>query len=69
MWNDRTTYRVELQDGRVGFGSAEFQGAGSAVVRYADLGVSRLIPLQRGADEAALLEGVREIGQELIGRV
>jgi len=37
--------------------------------RYADLGVSRLIPLQRGADEAALLEGVREIGRELIGKV
>jgi probable F420-dependent oxidoreductase len=37
--------------------------------RYADLGVSRLIPVQRGADEAALLEGVREIGRELIGKI
>jgi probable F420-dependent oxidoreductase len=37
--------------------------------RYADLGVSRLILLQRGADEAALLEGVREVGRELIGKV
>jgi hypothetical protein len=25
MWNDRTVYRVELDDGRVGHGSAEFQ--------------------------------------------
>ena len=37
--------------------------------RYADLGVSRLILLQRGADESALLEGVREVGRELIGKV
>ena len=37
--------------------------------RYADLGVSRLILLQRGADEAALLEGVREVGRELIGKI
>ena len=37
--------------------------------RYADLGVSRLILLQRGADEAALLEGVRDVGRELIGKV
>ena len=37
--------------------------------RYADLGVSRLILLQRGADEAALLEGVREVERELIGKV
>jgi hypothetical protein len=25
MWNDRTVYRLELDDGRVGVGSAEFQ--------------------------------------------
>jgi alkanesulfonate monooxygenase SsuD/methylene tetrahydromethanopterin reductase-like flavin-dependent oxidoreductase (luciferase family) len=37
--------------------------------RYAELGVSRLILLQRGGDEAALLEGVREVGRELIGKV
>ena len=37
--------------------------------RYADLGVSRLILLQRGADEGALLEGVREVERELIGKV
>jgi probable F420-dependent oxidoreductase len=37
--------------------------------RYADLGVSRLILLQRGTDEAALLEGVREVERELIGKV
>jgi hypothetical protein len=37
--------------------------------RYADLGVSRLILLQRGADEPALLQGVREVGRELIGQV
>ncbi len=37
--------------------------------RYADLGVSRLILLQRGADEAALLEGVRAVGRDLIGKV
>lgn len=37
--------------------------------RYADLGVSRLILLQRGADEAALLDGVRETSRELIGKV
>jgi probable F420-dependent oxidoreductase len=38
------------------------------VKRYADLGVSRLILLQRGTDEAALLDGVREVSRELIGR-
>jgi probable F420-dependent oxidoreductase len=37
--------------------------------RYADLGVSRLILLQRGSDEAALLEGVRAVGRDLIGKV
>jgi len=37
--------------------------------RYADLGVSRLILLQRGADEEALLKGVSETGRDLIGRV
>ncbi len=37
--------------------------------RFADLGVSRLILLQRGADEAAILEQVRETGRELIGQV
>ncbi len=37
--------------------------------RYADLGVSRLILLQRGADEAALLEGVGQVGRELIGKI
>ncbi len=37
--------------------------------RYADLGVSRLILLQRGTDEAAQLEGVREVERELIGKV
>ena len=37
--------------------------------RYADLGVSRLILLQRGADEAALLQGVGEVGRELIGKI
>jgi len=36
--------------------------------RYAELGVSRLILLQRGADEAALLDGVRDVGRELIGK-
>ncbi len=36
---------------------------------YADLGVSRLILLQRGTDEAAQLEGVREVERELIGKV
>jgi hypothetical protein len=25
MWNDRTVFRCELEDGRVGYGSAEFQ--------------------------------------------
>ena len=25
MWNDRAVYRCRLQDGREGFGSAEFQ--------------------------------------------
>ena len=40
-----------------------------AAKRYADLGVSRLILLQRGADESALLEGVREVERELIGKV
>jgi probable F420-dependent oxidoreductase len=39
------------------------------VKRYADLGVNRLILLQRGADEAAQLEGVREVGRDLIGKV
>src|ERR1700691_4011755 len=39
------------------------------VKRYADLGVSRLILLQRGADEAALLEGVRGVARDLIGKV
>jgi hypothetical protein len=37
--------------------------------RYADLGVSRLILLQRGADEAALIDGVREVERELIGKL
>jgi len=37
--------------------------------RYADLGVGRLILLQRGADEASLLDGVREASRELIGKV
>ena len=37
--------------------------------RYADLGVSRLILLQRGADEGELLKGVREVERELIGKV
>jgi len=37
--------------------------------RYADLGVSRLILLQRGTDEAELLKGVREVERELIGKV
>ena len=37
--------------------------------RYADLGVSRLILLQRGADEAELLKGVSEVERELIGKV
>ena len=37
--------------------------------RYADLGVSRLILLPRGADEKALLEHVRETERELIGKV
>ena len=37
--------------------------------RFADLGVSRLILLQRGADEAALLAQVSEIGRGLIGKV
>ncbi len=37
--------------------------------RFADLGVSRLILLQRGADQAALLEGVGETGRNLIGKV
>ena len=37
--------------------------------RYADLGVSRLILLQRGTDEAEQLEGVREVERELIGKV
>ncbi len=39
------------------------------VKRYADLGVSRLILLQRGADEAALLQGVREAERDLIGKI
>jgi hypothetical protein len=25
LWNDRTVFRCELDDGRVGYGSAEFQ--------------------------------------------
>jgi len=37
--------------------------------RYADLGVSRLILIQRGADEAALLDGVRAAERDLIGKV
>src|SRR5271163_942979 len=37
--------------------------------RYADLGVSRLILLPRGADEKALLDHVRETERELIGKV
>jgi probable F420-dependent oxidoreductase len=37
--------------------------------QFADLGVSRLILLQRGADEAAILEQVRENGRDLIGQV
>src|ERR1700685_1848368 len=37
--------------------------------RYPDLGVSRLILLQRGADEGELLKGVREVERELIGKV
>src|SRR5260370_31463058 len=37
--------------------------------RYAGLGVSRLILLQRGADEAELLKGVSEIASELIGKI
>ncbi len=37
--------------------------------RYADLGVSRLILLQRGADEGELLKGVGEVERELIGKV
>ncbi len=41
---------------------------GDTVKRYADLGVSRLILLQRGADEAALIDGVRQVGRELIGK-
>ncbi len=37
--------------------------------QFADLGVSRLILLQRGADEAAIIEQVRETGRDLIGQV
>jgi probable F420-dependent oxidoreductase len=37
--------------------------------QFADLGVSRLILLQRGADEASLIEQVRETGRDLIGQV
>ncbi len=37
--------------------------------RFADLGVSRLILLQRGADQAALLEGVGATGRDLIGKL
>ncbi|HMD04519.1 MAG TPA: LLM class F420-dependent oxidoreductase, partial [Candidatus Binatus sp.] len=37
--------------------------------RYADLGVSRLILLQRGTDEGELLKGVSEVERELIGKV
>jgi alkanesulfonate monooxygenase SsuD/methylene tetrahydromethanopterin reductase-like flavin-dependent oxidoreductase (luciferase family) len=39
------------------------------VKRYADLGVSRLILLPRGADQAALLAQVSEVGRDLIGKV
>jgi hypothetical protein len=37
--------------------------------KFADLGVSRLILLQRGADEASILEQVRETGRDLVGQV
>ena len=37
--------------------------------RFADLGVSRLILLNRGADEAAILEQVSKTGTDLIGHV
>ncbi|HSU91642.1 MAG TPA: hypothetical protein VLI44_09325, partial [Sporolactobacillaceae bacterium] len=37
--------------------------------KFADLGVSRLILLQRGADEAGILEQVRETGRDLVGQV
>src|SRR6266852_1019555 len=37
--------------------------------KFADLGVSRLILLQRGADEAAILNQVKETGRDLIGQV
>src|SRR3984893_7463083 len=37
--------------------------------KFADLGVSRLILLQRGADEAAILAQVRETGRDLVGQV
>src|SRR5713226_8686784 len=37
--------------------------------KFADLGVSRLILLQRGADEASILNQVRETGRDLIGQV
>jgi probable F420-dependent oxidoreductase len=39
------------------------------VKRYADLGVSRLILLPRGADQAALLEQVSSVGRDLVGKV
>jgi len=38
-------------------------------MRYAELGVSRLILLQRAADEAELLKGIGEAARELIGKV
>jgi len=37
--------------------------------KFAELGVSRLILLQRGADEAAIINQVRETGRDLIGQV
>ena len=43
--------------------------SGDTAKRYADLGVSRLILLQRGADEGELLKGVREVERELWGKV
>jgi probable F420-dependent oxidoreductase len=39
------------------------------VKRYADLGVSRLILLQRGADEAAMLADLGNVARDLIGKV
>src|SRR5579863_10538558 len=37
--------------------------------RFADLGVSRLILLNRGAEEAAILDQVRQTGRDLISKV